>query len=73
MIKRDQVVIVGGQPIPVLQPGVEKCPKCQGRGEVLVSLDDPQFGNRAARRRAKKQGYKAGRVDCPECKSEEGE
>jgi transcription elongation factor Elf1 len=45
----------------------EKCPRCGDTGSVLVNIEK-SYGNRAARRRAKKAGLPMEKyLPCPAC------
>ena len=65
-------------PVPILmepllspEPAPPHCARCDGLGKIVVSLDDWRSGNRAYRRKAKRRGYKAGRIACPSCQNNE--
>ncbi len=50
-----------------------KCKTCQGRGSVVVGLDNPEAGNRKVRRMLRKQGYDSKLIPCPDCEKKKAE
>jgi hypothetical protein len=64
--KPERIAIVSGPQIPLMKlPG--PCPMCKGTKQIIINRTGA-YPNRAARRRAQRQGVQLKEVvDCPTC------